>query len=106
MGPELVREPAQVAELVDALVSGTSAFTGVEVRVLSWAPCLKSGIEEPQLFASFSLTRDACWLNVRDSWPPSVPSKCIAAPASRLRSAALVYTSACLIVRQPNIAIS
>src|SRR5262249_52094848 len=38
MGPELVREPAQVAELVDALVSGTSAFTGVEVRVLSWAP--------------------------------------------------------------------
>jgi hypothetical protein len=30
--------PAQVAELVDALVSGTSAFTGVEVRVLSWAP--------------------------------------------------------------------
>src|SRR5262249_19191973 len=38
MGPELVRERAQVAELVDALVSGTSAFTGVEVRVLSWAP--------------------------------------------------------------------
>jgi hypothetical protein len=32
--------PAQVAELVDALVSGTSAFTGVEVRVLSWAPPL------------------------------------------------------------------
>ena len=41
MGPELIREPAQVAELVDALVSGTSAFTGVEVRVLSWAPSRK-----------------------------------------------------------------
>src|SRR5262252_6893461 len=103
MGPELVREPAQVAELVDALVSGTSAFTGVEVRVLSWAPCLKAPIEEPQLFASFSLTSGFCCLKLRDS---SVPSKCIAAPASRLRSAALVYTSACLIVRQPNIAIS
>ena len=41
MGRELSREPAQVAELVDALVSGTSAFTGVEVRVLSWAPPTK-----------------------------------------------------------------
>ena len=30
--------PAQVAELVDALVSGTSDLTVVEVRVLSWAP--------------------------------------------------------------------
>ena len=30
---------AQVAELVDALVSGTSGLTAVEVRVLSWAPC-------------------------------------------------------------------
>ena len=29
---------AQVAELVDALVSGTSGLTAVEVRVLSWAP--------------------------------------------------------------------
>jgi hypothetical protein len=28
--------------LVDALVSGTSALTGVEVRVLSWAPVKKS----------------------------------------------------------------
>ena len=28
---------AQVAELVDALVSGTSVFTDVQVRVLSWA---------------------------------------------------------------------
>jgi hypothetical protein len=29
---------AQVAELVDALVSGTSIREGVQVRVLSWAP--------------------------------------------------------------------
>ena len=28
---------AQVAELVDACVSGTYASNGVEVRVLSWA---------------------------------------------------------------------
>ena len=27
-----------MAELVDALVSGTSVFTGVQVRVLFWAP--------------------------------------------------------------------
>jgi hypothetical protein len=30
-----------VAELVDALVSGTSGLTVVEVRVLSWAPCFR-----------------------------------------------------------------
>ena len=29
---------AQVAELVDALASGASGLTAVEVRVLSWAP--------------------------------------------------------------------
>ena len=29
---------AQVAELVDALVSGTSVSNDVQVRVLSWAP--------------------------------------------------------------------
>ena len=29
---------AQVAELVDALASGASILTGVEVRVFSWAP--------------------------------------------------------------------
>jgi Flp pilus assembly pilin Flp len=29
---------AQVAELVDALVSGASGVTLVEVQVLSWAP--------------------------------------------------------------------
>src|SRR5204863_5663197 len=29
--------PAQVAELADALASGASGFTPVEVRVLSWA---------------------------------------------------------------------
>ena len=29
---------AQVAKLVDALVSGTRARKGVKVRVLSWAP--------------------------------------------------------------------
>src|SRR5690606_14425729 len=32
---------AQVAELVDALASGASGLTAVEVRVLSWAPFLK-----------------------------------------------------------------
>src|SRR6185312_2316179 len=32
--------PAQVAELVDALASGASGLTVVEVRVLSWAPSL------------------------------------------------------------------
>ena len=30
--------PAQVAELVDALASGASGLTVVEVRVFSWAP--------------------------------------------------------------------
>ena len=29
---------AQVAELADALDSGSSAGNGVEVRILSWAP--------------------------------------------------------------------
>ena len=44
--------PAQVAELVDALVSGTSALTGVEVRVLSWAPNNTSQIiDMPALFS-------------------------------------------------------
>ena len=32
------RTGAQVAELVDAQVSGTCALRGVEVRVFSWAP--------------------------------------------------------------------
>ena len=38
---------AQVAELVDALVSGTSALTGVEVRVLSWAPAVRGELPVP-----------------------------------------------------------
>jgi hypothetical protein len=33
---------AQVAELADALDSGSSAGNGVEVRILSWAPHLCS----------------------------------------------------------------
>gem|GEM_PF-6458745 len=33
---------AQVAKLVDALCSGRSAFTGVLVRIQSWAPNLKT----------------------------------------------------------------
>jgi hypothetical protein len=33
---------AQVAKLVDALVSGTRARKGVKVRVLSWAPFLST----------------------------------------------------------------
>ena len=38
--------PAQMAELVDALASGASGLTAVEVRVLSWAPFL--GLYEPR----------------------------------------------------------
>ncbi len=34
-------QPAQMAELVDALASGASARKGVEVRVLFWAPFLR-----------------------------------------------------------------
>ena len=34
----LIQDPARVAELADALDSGSSAFTGVKVRVLSRAP--------------------------------------------------------------------
>jgi hypothetical protein len=34
---------AQVAKLVDALVSGTRARKGVKVRVLSWAPFIFGG---------------------------------------------------------------
>ncbi len=34
----IFRSLAQVAELVDALVSGISSRKGVKVRVLSWAP--------------------------------------------------------------------
>ena len=46
---------AQVAELVDALASGASALTGVEVRVFSWAPvpkwacCVKSGRDKRRI---------------------------------------------------------
>src|SRR5713226_1989446 len=36
--PRLAAPYAQVAELADALDSGSSARKGVEVRVLSWAP--------------------------------------------------------------------
>ena len=31
-------DPAQVAKLVDALASGASGGSSVEVQVLSWAP--------------------------------------------------------------------
>lgn len=40
---QLVRY-AKVAELVDALASGASVLTGVEVRVFSWAPNQLSGL--------------------------------------------------------------
>src|SRR6516165_594429 len=36
---------AQVAELVDALDSGSSARKGVEVRVFSWAPLPKNDVD-------------------------------------------------------------
>ena len=40
----ITRSPhADVAELVDALASGASILTGVEVRVFSWAPNQLSG---------------------------------------------------------------
>jgi hypothetical protein len=34
----LIRQEAQMAKLVDALVSGTSVSNDVQVRVLFWAP--------------------------------------------------------------------
>ena len=33
----MLLKQAQMVELVDTLVSGTSAFTGMEVRVFFWA---------------------------------------------------------------------
>ncbi len=36
--PRMPTSHAQVVELVDTLVSGTSARDSVQVRVLSWAP--------------------------------------------------------------------
>ena len=33
---------AQVVELVDTPASGVGGFTAVEVRVFSWAPCIKT----------------------------------------------------------------
>ena len=38
LGPVIIRGNAQVAELVDAQVSGTCGSNVVEVRVFSWAP--------------------------------------------------------------------
>jgi hypothetical protein len=35
---DAIRSNAQVAELADALDSGSSTGNGVEVRILSWAP--------------------------------------------------------------------
>ncbi|WP_206742317.1 hypothetical protein, partial [Ectopseudomonas composti] len=43
----------QVAELVDALVSGISDLTVVEVRVFSWAPKFK----KPSRMARFFIAR-------------------------------------------------
>ena len=36
--------PAQMAELVDALASGASGLTAVEVRVLFWAPFIQMAL--------------------------------------------------------------
>lgn len=47
---------AQMAELVDALVSGTSTRKGVEVRVLFWAPTIGDGSE--LLFCDLSFSND------------------------------------------------
>ncbi len=39
--PQGAADGAQMAELVDALASGASGLTAVEVRVLFWAPYYK-----------------------------------------------------------------
>ena len=51
---------AQVAELVDALVSGASGFAIVQVRVLFWAHRLEKAI--PVLFGlAFFIVKDNCF---------------------------------------------
>ena len=39
--PQGAADGAQMAELVDALASGASGLTAVEVRVLFWAPSFR-----------------------------------------------------------------
>jgi hypothetical protein len=41
---DAIHSNAQVAELADALDSGSSTGNGVEVRILSWAPNIPKGL--------------------------------------------------------------
>ena len=51
----MVKIKAQMAELVDALVSGTSVRKDVEVRVFFWAPNLKQSFLKDCFFISILL---------------------------------------------------
>ena len=51
----MVKIKAQMAELVDALVSGTSVRKDVEVRVFFWAPNLKQSFLRGCFFISILL---------------------------------------------------
>ena len=48
---------AHMAELVDALASGASILTGVEVRVFSWAPKTNTAVKAVFLFPLPNLHR-------------------------------------------------
>ena len=51
----MVKIKAQMAELVDALVSGTSVRKDVEVRVFFWAPNFKQSFFKGCFFISMSI---------------------------------------------------
>ena len=66
---------AQVAELVDALASGASGLTAVEVRVLFWAPSFKRRRipdAAPLLFPAYQTVRDAFLLEAVSPRFPAV----------------------------------
>ena len=52
-----LRPDAQVAELVDALVSGASGRDTVKVQVLSWAPLSDSSVGRGVLSRDFDENR-------------------------------------------------
>src|SRR5579885_3488893 len=68
--------PAQMAELVDAQVSGTCGRKAVEVRVLFWAPLLSARIEPPH---QPSMRAYVSSLSARIE-PPHQPSRTMHAP--------------------------
>ena len=59
-----IQDPARVAELADALDSGSSAFTGVKVRVLSRAPQYCNRL---QRISRWFCQRVFCWLTPWDA---------------------------------------